>query len=50
MWSEAKFKSIHGDGLKILTPKQMLLKLPTALDKYILCIEKEKLHKKYIIT
>ena len=22
--SEAKYKSIHGEGLKILTPKQML--------------------------
>ena len=49
MGSEAKCKSVHGDGLKILTPKQMLLKLPIALDKYILCIKKEKLHKKYII-
>ena len=26
--SEAKYKSIHGEGLKILTPKQMLQKLP----------------------
>ena len=33
MGSEAKFKSIHADGLKILTPKQVLLKLPIALDK-----------------
>ena len=33
MGSEAKCKSVHGDGLKILTPKQMLLKLPIVLDK-----------------
>ena len=26
--SEAKYKSIHAEGLKILTPKQMLQKLP----------------------
>ena len=29
--SEAKYKSINGGGLKILTPKQMLQKLPIAL-------------------
>ena len=29
--SEAKYKSIHGDGLKILTPIQILQKLPTEL-------------------
>ena len=29
--SEAKYKSIHGEGLKILTPKQMLQRLPVAL-------------------
>ena len=29
--SEAKFKLIHGKGLKILTPKQMLRRLPIAL-------------------
>ena len=29
--SEAKYKSIHGEGLKILTPKQMLQRLPIAL-------------------
>ena len=27
----AKYKSIHGEGLKILTPKQMLQRLPIAL-------------------
>ena len=30
MVSEAKYKSIHGEGLKILTPKQMLQRLPKA--------------------
>ena len=29
--SEAKYKSIHGEGLKILSPKQMLQRLSTAL-------------------
>ena len=29
--SEAKYKSIHGEGLKILTPKQILQRLPIAL-------------------
>ena len=29
--SEAKYKSIYGEGLKILTPKQMLQRLPVAL-------------------
>ena len=29
--SEAKYKSIHGEGLKILTPKQMRQRLPIAL-------------------
>ena len=29
--SKAKYKSIHGGGLKILTPKQMLQSLPLAL-------------------
>ena len=28
---EAKYKSIPGEGLKILTPKQMLQRLPIAL-------------------
>ena len=31
MVSEAKYKSIHGEGLKILTPKQILQRLPIAL-------------------
>ena len=29
--SEGKFNSIHGEGLKILTPKQMLQRLPIAI-------------------
>ena len=29
--SEAKYKLIHGEGLKILTPKQMLQRLPIAV-------------------
>ena len=31
MVSDAKYKSIHGEGLKILTPTQMLQILPIAL-------------------
>ena len=30
MVSDAKYKSIHGEGLKILTPKQKLKRLPIA--------------------
>ena len=33
MVSEAKYKSIHGEGLKILTPKQILQRLPVALSQ-----------------
>ena len=29
--SEAKYKAKHGKGLKILTPKQMLQRLPIAV-------------------
>ena len=29
--SEAKYKAKHGKGLKILSPKQMLLRVPIAL-------------------
>ena len=29
--SEGKFKSIHGEGLKVLPPKQMLQRLPIAI-------------------
>ena len=31
MLSEAKYKAKHGEGPKILTPKQMLQRLPIAL-------------------
>ena len=31
MVTDAKYKSIHGEKLKILTPKQMLQRLPIAL-------------------
>ena len=31
MVSEAKYKSVHGIGLNILTPKEMLQRLPIAL-------------------
>ena len=33
MVSEAKYKSVHGEGLKILTPKQMLQRLKIALEQ-----------------
>ena len=31
MVSDAEYKSIHGERLKILTPKEMLQRLPIAL-------------------
>ena len=31
MISETKYKSIHGEGLKILTPNQILKRFPTSL-------------------
>ena len=31
MISEAKYKAKHGEGLKILSPKQMFQKLPIAM-------------------
>ena len=31
--TETKYKSIHGKGLKMLTPKQMVHRLPVALAK-----------------
>ena len=37
MISEPKYKSIHGEGLKILTPKQMLQRLPIALAQVKVC-------------
>ena len=29
--SQAKYKTIHGEGIKIITPKQVLQRLPIAL-------------------
>ena len=29
----AKYKSLHGEGLKLLTPKQILQRLPIAVVK-----------------
>ena len=63
MVSEAKYKSIHGEELKILTPKQMLQILPITfaqvkagnasenlqneIRQFILCIEQKKPLRKY---
>ena len=53
--SEAKYKSIQGEGLKILTRKQMFQRLPIILVQvkagiskltYFLCIEQKKLLKR----
>ena len=60
---KSKYKSIHGAGFKILTPKQMLQRLPIALAQvkagnasqnvlneiklYIFCIKEKILLKKY---
>ena len=58
--SEAKYKTKYGEGLKILTPKQMLQKLPIALRQEkagntsenslneIRQIDQKKLLRKYI--
>ena len=35
MVSEAKYKSIHGEGLKTLTPKPILQRIPMALVQVI---------------
>ena len=58
--SEAIYKSkqneTEGKGLKILTPKQMLQRLPTALaqvkagNKLVICINRNKSLKKYTIA
>ena len=65
MMSEAKTKATKGTGLKILTPKQMLQRLPIALAQvkagnnsekllnetmFILCINQNKSPKKCTIT
>ena len=51
--SEAKNKSKNqtakGKGLRILTPKQLLQRLPIAL-AFILCISQKKSLKMYTIT
>ena len=41
--SEAKSKATKGAGLKILTPKQMLQRLPIALAKVKACNNSENL-------
>ena len=41
--SEAKYKSIHGEGLKILSPKQMLHRLPIAIAQVKVCNASENL-------
>ena len=60
--SEAKYKTKYGEGLKVLTPKQMLYRLPIALTQVKacntsenlrtkirkICIEQNELLKKYI--
>ena len=65
MMSEAKYRATKGTGLKILTPKQMLQRLPIALAQvkagnnsekllnetmFILCINQNKSPKKCTIT
>ena len=60
--SEAKYKTKYGEGLKVLTPNQMLHRLPIALTQVKacntsenlrtkirkICIEQNELLKKYI--
>ena len=41
--SEAMYKSKHGTGLKILTPKQMLQRLPIAVAQVKTCNNSESL-------
>ena len=40
---EAKYKAKHGEGLKILSPKQMLQRLPIALAQIKACNTSENL-------
>ena len=52
---DAKQNETKGTGLKILTPKQMLQRLPIALAQvkgklFILCISLNKSLKRYTIT
>ena len=49
--SEAKIKAVKGEGLKILTPKQMLQRLPIALAQVKAGNNSESLsQKKYTTT
>ena len=59
--SEATLKAAKGTGLKLLTPKKVLQRLPIADNNsqslsneirqfFIICINQKKLLKKYIIT
>ena len=41
--SEAKYKRIYGEGLKILTPKQMIQRLPISLAQVKACNTSENL-------
>ena len=43
MISEAKYKTIHGEGINILTPKQMFHGLPIALAQVKACNTSENL-------
>ena len=40
--SEAKYKTIHAEGSKIFTPKQMLWRLPIALAQVTKAIDNEE--------
>ena len=44
--SEAKYKTKYGEGLKVLTPKQMLHRLPIALTQVKACNTSENLRTK----
>ena len=45
MVSEAKYKSNHGEGIKILIPKQIIQRLPIALSQVKSVNMSEKLSK-----
>ena len=47
MLSETKYKTKHGEGLKILSPKQMLQRSPVALAKVKADNNSENLLKVY---
>ena len=44
--SEAKYKTKYGEGLKVLTPKQMLHRVPIALAQVKACNASENLRTK----